>query len=145
MAIGVTLPIKIGPWESSSGQVGEKVRLPEPIPSLQALWVKIPLSLKIQVKAQFLNYFRDIVTASYYIWRNAHWMHILFYPLVSFSGLVLGGTLTAVIAVHALGPIPTGGSPILVPTALNKGVGGARALRLARAAATRMAAGWVRW
>lgn len=41
--------------------------------------------------------------------------------------LVLDGTQTAGTAVHALGPIPTGGSPVLVPTALNTGAGRARA------------------
>lgn len=45
----------------------------------------------------------------------------------SFLDLVLDGTQTAGTAIHALGPIPTGGSPVLVPTALNTGARRARA------------------
>ena len=63
-------------------------------------------------------------------------------PLIaSFSGLVLGGTQTAVIAAHALGPIPTGGSPALVPTALSTAAGGARALLLCQTGTGTLAAG----
>lgn len=59
----------------------------------------------------------------------------------SFSGLALGSTQTAAIAVHALGPIPTGGSPALVPTALHITAGGARVLLLCRTGAVTLAAG----
>lgn len=50
-------------------------------------------------------------------------------------GLVLGGAQTAAIAAHALGPIPTGGSPALVPTVPSTAARRARALRLCRAGA----------
>lgn len=56
-------------------------------------------------------------------------------------GLVQGGTQTAAIAAHALGPIPTGGSPALVPTAKNTAAGGARVLPLHRTGAVTLAAG----
>lgn len=56
-------------------------------------------------------------------------------------GLVLGGTLTAVIAVHALGPTPAGGSPALVPTVQSTAARGARALPLCRTGAVTLAAG----
>lgn len=59
----------------------------------------------------------------------------------SFLGLVQGGTQTAAIAAHALGPIPTGGSPALVPTAKNTAAGGARVLPLHQTDAVTLAAG----
>lgn len=59
----------------------------------------------------------------------------------SLLGLVQGGTQTAAIAAHALGPIPTGGSPALVPTAKNTAAGGARVLPLHRTGAVTLAAG----
>ncbi len=59
----------------------------------------------------------------------------------SFSGLVLGGTQIAAIAVHALAPIPIGGNPALVPTALNTAAGGARALPLCQTGTVTLAAG----
>lgn len=59
----------------------------------------------------------------------------------SFLGLVQGGTQTAAIAAHALGPIPTGGSPALVPTAKNTAAGGARVLPLHQTGAVTLAAG----
>lgn len=59
----------------------------------------------------------------------------------SFLDLVLDGTQTAGTAVHALGPIPTGGSLVLVPTALNTGAGRARARPLCQTGAVTPAVG----
>lgn len=56
-------------------------------------------------------------------------------------GLVLGGTQTAATADHALGPIPTGGSPVRAPIVPNTAGGGARALPLCPAGAATLAAG----
>lgn len=61
--------------------------------------------------------------------------------LASFSGLALDGTQTAAIAVHGLGPIPTGRSPALVPTAPNTAARGARAPPLCQTGAVTLAAG----
>lgn len=55
--------------------------------------------------------------------------------------LVLGGTLINAVAIHALIPIPIGGSPALNLTALKIGAGGAIALHLCRTGATTLAAG----
>lgn len=56
-------------------------------------------------------------------------------------GLVLGGTQTAATAGHALGPIPTGGSPVRVPIVPNTAVRGARARPLCPAGVATLAAG----
>lgn len=56
-------------------------------------------------------------------------------------GLAQGGTQTAAIAVHALGPIPTGRSPALVRTAPSTAAGGARALPLCQTGGVTPAAG----
>lgn len=67
-----------------------------------------------------------------------------FFPLSStssYSGLVLGGTQTGAVAAHVLGPIPTEGSPALVPTVLNTGAGRARAPPQCPTAAVTLAVG----